>query len=368
MFSVQHNKHWQASFLILLIFNILIICSYYALFRKELVALYNNKPSILESITMWLYPRFFTEKHRLSVEFFLHKSEQVVWRWSIFSTLFLWFIKLLCNNKLEHFWQIHTTFARVRFLQLFLIVGWLYESFTWYKSLLKLSHAKAFFEPHLLFRWVVFPSENAIFYGFALLYVCWLLSFWKKYGSFFWGIAIFLIILFQALLYGFGKIDHTYATWTYVSILFTFLLYEAERSSTPNFVDAWSLKLMQVIIACVYLQVSLEKVFISGWKWFLPETMQSHLLTHPTALGLWIAQNSFLCSFLSISVLIWQLGFVAILFFPSLRIAILLTGVLFHTLTFVIMNVGGFSSFWFLVYIVWFLEKKEPSAPLDKSE
>ncbi|MDW8296708.1 MAG: hypothetical protein RMJ97_07460 [Raineya sp.] len=356
------HKTWKIIALITSI-DVVLIGVYYGYLETEILNFYAGKESWLAWITELLYPRFSVEKYRFSADFFLQKTEQILYRVVIGS----WIVALIYISSqkkkfFENFWQISTTYHRVRFLQLFLIAGWLYESFTWYQSLLRLSQASVFYEAHLLFRWLAFPSQEAIFYGFALLYALWLLSFLPKYGSIFWLLATLEIICLQAFLYGFGKLDHTYATWTYTSLLFTFLLREAEKNKVAPIIHAWALKLMQVVVACVYLQVALEKLLISGTDWFLPSTMQTHLITHPTALGLWIAQYPFLCSLLSTLAILWQLSFVCILFFPSLKIPILLTGVLFHTFTFILMNVGGFPSYWFLIYVIWFLEKKLPES------
>lgn len=353
------NPKWKLLVAVFLI-EIVAVAIFYGYFRNEIIALYQGKESIWAGVVETLYPRFFTEKYRFSVDFFLQKSEQVLWRvvaisWIAIGIYFWAKIK----GFYEKFWQTNTTYHRVKFLQIFLLLGWLYESMTWYKSLLRLSQASVFYEPHLLFRYLPFPSQEIIFYVFALLYALSLLSFLPKYGYIFWFLTSIQIIVFQSFLYGFGKLDHTYATWTYVSVLFGFLLREAEKVKKGDFVNAWALRLMQVVVASVYLQVALEKLLISGWQWFMPETMQTHLFSHPTPLGLWIAQYPILCTSLSMLAVLWQLSFALILFFPSLKVPILLGGVLFHTFTFILMNVGGFPSYWFLVYVIWFLEIKK---------
>lgn len=359
------SPKWKLLIAVFLI-EILAVAIFYGYFRMEIIALYQGQESIWAGMVEILYPRFFTEKYRFSLDFFLQKGEQVVWRVVTISCIavgiYFWSLK---KDVFERFWQTSTTYYRVRFLQVFLLAGWLYESLTWYKSLLRLSQASVFYEAHLFFKWLPFPSQSFIFWSFAVLYAFWLLSFLPKYGSIFWFLANVQLVVFQAFLYGFGKLDHTYATWTYSSLLLGFLLYEAEKTKKGNLVNAWALKLMQVVVASVYLQVALEKLLSSGLQWFAPETMQTHLLSHPTALGIWIAQYPILCISLSVLALVWQLSFVLILFFPPLKILILLVGVLFHTFTFILMNVGAFPSYWFLVYIIWFLElKKLPESDL----
>ncbi|MDX1904809.1 MAG: HTTM domain-containing protein, partial [Thermonemataceae bacterium] len=304
-----------------------------------------------------IYPRFLTEKHRFDLDFFITKAEQVLLRFTLLHFFSLLFLHYLFKKEDLKFWNISISSSKVVFLQIWLSVVWAYESLTWYKSLLRLGKASAFYEPYFLLKIFDFPSETTLFWLFGALYLLLVLSFVPKISVWAWSTAVILLLILQGFLYGFGKIDHTYTTWAYVSTIFLFLLQEKNKSET-NETNAWALRLMQVVIAMVYLQTGIEKLLIGGLNWFEPATMQTHLLAHPTTIGLFLANSELICVLMSIFVMVLEIGFPLILFYPKLKIPILLMGLAFHTGTFVLLGVGGFPSLWWLIYIIWFLEFK----------
>jgi hypothetical protein len=353
---------------IVLVINVFMHAIYWIFLKYEILLAYENPllaPKWFTSIIDTFYPRFFTEKHRFELNFFLGKAEQILIRFAFLSILALMFYYrsivfhwgFFNKASINHFWKISIHKNKVIFLQAFLTVVWVYESFTWYKSLKLLSRAVEFYEPHFLLKWLPFPTEEGVFYWFVVLYLAFLASFWRKWATQFWIFAIFIILILQGFLYGFGKIDHTYATWGYVSMLLPFLLVEIKRDAKQ--VQAWGLCLMQLVVVCVYVQSGLEKIMIAGFTWFEPQTLQTHLLSHPTTLGLWVAQSDILCVFLSIMAIIFELGFILVLIYPKSKYIFLPIGVLFHTGTFILMGVGGFPSLWWLVYIIWFLGEQK---------
>jgi len=363
----------KAVFYIILIVNLMAIVLYAWLLKPEITTLYHEPEAALpwlRNLVETLYPRFFTEKHRFNLPFFLGKAEQMLVRFVLLSIFFLlvyyrnWLavrISFFQKSHFKNFWNGEVSKRSILVLQAFLALVWMYESFTWYKSLKLLSRASEFYEAHLLLRWLPFPNENGVSYWFMGLYILMVASFIPRFRVFGWLGAIFVILILQGFLYGFGKIDHTYATWGYVSMLMPFLLFDLEKNKEQMFIPAWSLRLMQVVVACVYLQTGLEKLLIAGFSWFEPQTLQTHLQAHPTSLGLWVAQFDILCIFLSLAAIIFEVGFISILLLPKAKYIFLPMGVLFHTGTFVLMGIGGFPSLWWLVYIVWFLEKKQQS-------
>ncbi|GAB4128510.1 MAG: hypothetical protein OHK0045_02780 [Raineya sp.] len=339
----------------LLLANLLIQLFYWGYFRQEIHHIYTVEriEGFWASIIKIFYPRFFVEKHRFDLNFFLQKTEQILWRLALVSVSIA-IILVFAKEKINYFFFNSKLIERKKivFLQIVLTCGWVYESFTWYKSLMRLSQVKDLYEPYLLLRFIPFPEAEALFFWFAIFYLFLLLSFVPRIAPIFWSLSVVLIIILLGFLYGFSKIDHTYATWLYVSMLLPFLL----RNETQ--VDAWALGLMQWLVALVYLQAGLEKILISGWDWFSPSTLRSHLLLHPTAWGLKIADEPFLCVLGSIFMIVLQVGFVSILFFPRLKYFFLPAGAFFHVATYLLMNIGGLISFWYLVYIIYLLGEK----------
>jgi hypothetical protein len=337
---------------ILIVANCLVQVFYWVYFRHQIEALYNaeNPSGFWAKIVEIFYPRFFVEKYRYNLPFFFQKTEQILWRGATISTLIIGYLVFYKKSIFEsNFWKVEVSRKKVVFLQIILAVGWIYESFTWYRSLLKLSYLRELYEPYFLLRFIAFPNEEQVFYWFAALYLGFLLSFIPQIASYFWTLSVAVLIILLGFLYGFTKIDHTYATWLYVSMLLPFLL------KNQKIVEAWALRLMQSVVAMVYLQAGLEKHLISGWAWFLPQTLQSHLQAHPTEWGLQIAASPILCVLGSFLMIAFQLGFVSILFFPRLKYLFLIGGILFHISTFMLMDIGGLISFWYLIYIIWLL-------------
>ena len=341
--------------LFLIAVNLFLQLFYWTYFRQQISTIYfnENTEGFWVKLIETFYPRFFTEKYRFDIHFFFKKTEQILWRFALISILFSGILAFF-RKELTSFFLKKTVLERkkVVLLQTMLALGWLYESFTWYKSLVHLSQIKELYEPYLLLHLIPFPDTESLFFWFAIFYVFLLLSFVPRIASFFWSLSIILVVVLLGFLYGFSKIDHTYATWLYVSILLPFLLQNKSK------VDAWALNLMQCVVAMVYLQTGLEKIFISGWDWFSPATLRSHLLLHPTTLGIQIANSPFLCILGSIFMISFQLGFASILFFPKLKYVFLISGVFFHISTFILMNIGGLVSFWYLVYVIYLLGEK----------
>lgn len=349
---MKPNKYF---FLVLLALNVLVQVFYWGYFREQVQILYHAQQAegFWAEVVAILYPRFFVEKHRFDLPFFLLKTEQILWRLLILSIFLGIFWRFSSKHFFESsFWKVSLARSRVVFLQIVLTCGWVYESFTWYKSLVRLSHLKELYQPYWLLRFVPFPNEEDLFYWFSACYIALLLSFIPQISAYFWALAVALLICLQGFLYGFGKIDHTYTTWLYVSMLLPFLLQNKAQ------VEAWALRLMQCVVAMVYFQAGLEKLLISGIDWLSPETLRSHLLAHPTPLGLQVAESTVLCSLGGVFLMSFQLGFICILFFPSLKYVFLLAGVCFHIATFVLLGIGGIVSFWYLVYIIWLLGEK----------
>jgi hypothetical protein len=158
--------------------------------------------------------------------------------------------------------------------------------------------------------------------------------------------------LFQGWLFGFEKIDHTFSTLTYAALLIPFLLYEYTKAQKMRAATqaAWPLQLIRICIAMVYLMAGLEKLFIAGIDWIYPDSFRSYLYLHQAPIGIWVAESDFLCALMPLLAMLFQLGFIAILFVPRLKTLILLSGVAFHTGTYLLLEVGWYINAWILVY------------------
>jgi hypothetical protein len=151
----------------------------------------------------------------------------------------------------------------------------------------------------------------------------------------------------QGYFFSFGKTDHGFATWTYVAWLMPLL---ASPKSKPAL---WPLSLMQLVVAGAYLMAGIEKLLISGPGWVSAEGFRLHLQLHATKVGLWVATNDVLCLLLPLSVICWQLSFPVVLSGFGLRWLWLLFGLFFHIGTYLLMDIGGWVSPWWVLYMVF---------------
>jgi hypothetical protein len=342
------RKHFFLFFI--LFFNIVIVLGYF-FYAQKLVqqAFQNTAPEWFNSFIRAFYPRFFTEKYRFELSFFLAKTNQIVLRifFCELGILILFFYK----KQLFSFFDYKINIKKVQFFKIWLMLILLFNTFEWYESLVRMSYASDFFEPHFLFSIFPFPSEIVIK---VLLFSLWtigiLLLFQKKYR---WISTIFLVFLFlllQSYLYGFQKIDHTYATFGYILMLLPFLEYYKDKG--------WIIRLMQIAVAITYLQAVLEKLLVSQFHWFEADNFRTFLLLHPTKIGHFISQYDFLCVLFPFFALCFELGFIFIFFFEKYKIYFTIMGILFHLATYVLLGVGGWFSVWWLVYFVFFLGSK----------
>jgi hypothetical protein len=166
-------------------------------------------------------------------------------------------------------------------------------------------------------------------------------------------VAAALVILLQGWLFSFEKIDHTFSTLTYAALVMPFLVYEyAKAAKKKQHTQAgWPLQLICVCIAAVYFMAGLEKLLIAGLDWIRPDSFRSYLYLHQAPIGLWVAKSNLLCTILPLVAMLFQLGFFTILFYPALRPFVLLSGIAFHTGTYLLLEVGWYINAWIMVYI-----------------
>src|SRR5208283_2728824 len=83
-----------------------------------------------------------------------------------------------------------------------------------------------------------------------------------------------------------------------------------------------TIQLVTIAVAMVYLSGALEKLRSGGIRWTDGQSIQAYLIEHylytqrPQAL--WLARRPALCRALSVLVLVWELTFWLVIFFPPL--------------------------------------------------
>jgi hypothetical protein len=332
------------------------IC-YFAIIPDLVKLIFQDRaPAWFSTLVNSFYPRFEVEKHRFDAAFFINKSIQIGFRFLIISVMALVFHYLFYHHTLfrkivNGFWQSETSVRNIRILVVLFYTGMILFTADFWLLLNETYLLKPFYKPVSFLRLFPFPSRFFLVFWLALFHLSCLAVLFRFKSIFFSVVAAITFIYLQGLLYGFEKTDHTFATFTYAAILMPFLINSLPKKKDKAFAEGWVLKLIQLTISAGYLLAAIEKLLISGNSWFAAETLRYYLHIHPTIAGLWVAKSDVLCVSLQTGVIVFQLGFILIVFFPRLRGFFMLIGVIFHFGTVILMNVGGFFTPWLFVYI-----------------
>jgi hypothetical protein len=312
--------------------------------------------------------------------------------------------------KVNVFWNEKESGNYLATLVVVFQIGLLVLLYDWAEPLYYFLPLVEFYEPILLFKvlnipfpnqfwlsvWIVLFAISSIlliaYFGFSSL---------RSFRKYLIPISIINTLIF-VLLHGyylcFGKVVHTYSPIIYASLLMPFLIWEILKSGilwlSPeshllNSGHEWGkfyksykeyapnnehhqisasldlqtkhfpLKLTQIAIASCYFLSGLEKLFTSGFAWFNPTHFKVQLTETQQALGLWLLENAdWLISLAPTFTILFQLGFISVVFVPKLRWLFLPAGFLFHLGTFLLLGVGWWLHPWLLGY-VFFMRWRE---------
>ncbi len=323
-------------------------------------AVEGTAPEWFRGLVRIFYPRLAVEKHRFEASFFLRKADQVVLRFALVNLvllvgLYLYRQKSGFREYLHHFWNRPVPAERIPALRVLFFAFLIFFSYEWYRDLIALHRAVAFYKPLPLLRLLHldFPAPwlLAVLCGLLLLSCVTALFNLKPVLSS--AVAAALFVLLQAFLFSFEKMDHTFALLTYAAMLMPFLLAEHRKviRAGKTFLNGWPLWLTGLVTGIVYLQTGLEKLLIGGPEWLSPETFRNYVYLHQAPLGLWAARSAFLSAMLPLLALVFELGFIAIVFRPKLAWVFLPAGVLFHAGTYLLLGVGWYFNGWIATYI-----------------
>lgn len=343
---------------------LLVLVIYIFLLRDIVVLAYEGRaPGFIDEMINLLYPRFEVEKHRFPLYFFLSKTDQIIFRMFFTgATILLGFSLLNVNKKFklqfEAFWNKETSTKNTAVIRILYFTFLIIIFHDIYQDLMRLENASVFYKPITIYRilHVSFPSPEVILIGCILFFLSCILAIVNIYPSLSSTIAVLLFMVIQGFIFSFEKYDHGFATYTYAGLLIPFLLYEKRLAQQKGLATqkAWPLTLIVACICLSYFYTGLEKLFISGIDWINGKSLQSHLLTHETLLGKYIANHSILIILLANLTLITQIGFISILFKEKLKYFFIPAGFLFHIGVAIFMNVGGILNPWILTYIFFF--------------
>ena len=334
----------QLYFLISFAFILLIsINIFYFFYLKEQVSLlyYGNSDVWFKELVYKLYPQFEVEKHRFNLSFFLEKSLQVIFRFDLFSFLLLSSF-LFIKDKISFFEQEknmrNENYWRIGYYGFVLIV-----SYDWFESLILLENIRSFFHPISFLK--VFSTMPSLFTNLSI-YILMVLSalacIFNYKPRFFSWICITCFLFIHALFCSFEKMNHVFTTFIYVGLLFPFSFYSK---------TSWNIQLLKIAIVLTYFFAGTEKLLVSHFSWLNPITFKAYLSLHQAPLGMWVAENTFLCTILPIGALLFQLTFFIILFIPKLTKWYILGGFIFHWGTTLLFGISWFMNPWLMPYI-----------------
>lgn len=292
-----------------------------------------------------LYPRFVVERRRFEVSYFLLLADQVVLRATlVWVGAMIWQLwhrkrspvrpKRVPSHTVEHL------------LRYFAFVLLIY-TYDWCYSFYKLSFFTAFYEPLWLVRFLPGFSLPWLWALWAVMVLTAVRCLWLGRGV--W-LPAWLFVVLQAYLYSFGKLDHTFAPFTYVCLLMPWT--EAElrkaRQQKNRFCDGAPLGWIRIAIALCYVQAGLEKLLLGGHHWWDAAHLRTFLLVHGQPQGVVLAaMPDALLETASVFVLLWQLAFIGVLH-PKTRLFFVVTAFFFHLANYLFLGVG-----WWVHTYVW---------------
>ncbi len=355
------NNLSKNSILFVLAFLPLIgILIHYFYLRPAIVYAYQGESDAFIKIVLdTLYPRFYVEKERFDLAFFLTKADQVIYRSSIvyyclLSFLYFYKKKEYFQERANAFFYTETNVKSISVLRIIFFSYFIYLSYELVDELIAKQSLRLFYKPFHFLSLANIPFPNT--YTIITIGIIWtslhILIILNKKTLLCTILSLTIFLLCQCWTFSFEKTDHGYATITYVFLLFPFLL--DEQTKNTLLFKSWSLQLMRISIAMVYLLSSLEKIVTSQFSWLNPDNLKTYLSFHETALSKIVIQSDVLCFLFSVGSITIQLSFILIVFFPRLKWIWIIGGIIFHTGTLLLMNIGILLNPWILVYIFFF--------------
>jgi hypothetical protein len=124
---------------------------------------------------------------------------------------------------------------------------------------------------------------------------------------------------------------------------------------------AWPLRLIQVFIVQIYVFSGYAKLFHSSWKWASAANLRNWMLYFSQedqvrvfhSLGAWIAQHPVVCQLIAVGTLLFELGFVTVLFVPTARRVLVPMAAVFHAVILFSMNLVFLNVPQLLVFANW---------------
>lgn len=344
-------SRWSALLGWYVVASVCLAISYGVIIRPSIDQFLQGGTSIFwSSLLEWTYPRWIVERHRFPSSFFLHFADQVVlrlWIWASFFTLT--FFAIIHRYPLRRKWiaffsgSMNSAAFNGYNAMFYLLVA--YISTDLLPELIRLSEWTALYQPisFLGVLGIPFPYTSLLWlYGVSLIVLCCSLAFGLHHVLASVYVAVLFIVL-EGLYFSFGKLDHQYASLHYALMIWPYMMqFRSSKTEYPR----WPVALIRLAIVLGYGFSGLEKLMLHGVNWpldaFCPYVQQW------VPYGQW---NNGLCILLGGFILLFQLSFVLVMWFPKLKYVYLPTGILFHVTVYLTTGIGGILHPWWLMYM-----------------
>ena len=320
------NK-WYLVFSIILVG---IVAGYSLYVRDTVISFFNGTENVfLDKIISILYPRYYTDKFRFNVDFFVHKCDQIVVRLVIVYLLGSLFLTFKSNiNKWFNSITANFTLKNINYLNIYYFVFLLWICKDWYFLFNDLYQIKAFYKPILLF------------------------SFTFKSMPYILILNLVLSVLYLATL---SSIFNIYRKWSSVLSIICFVNFNQNNQLINNQLQ----KIAQGMLVACYYFAGLEKILSSGFTWFEAENFKVFMLMHKTYFTDFVVNNNILCTILPIGAMLFQLLSPLALYNRKMSVIFIVFGFLFHLNTWLLFGVGALLHPWVVCYIVFWNKKME---------
>lgn len=301
-----------------------------------------------------LYPRLVTELPRLGSDFLISRADGVLVR------LLLLLVAAFLGQKYLIPWLFNqhrseesaATLPRWLHLTTIAFLGWFL--FDIYDDLLRREPIAFVFEG----RWpwntlsllASAPTTKWLEVNIGLSVAACLLSLFRPMHVLTRRLLFAQFLVLQYWLYGYGKLDHTYATMNWA------LLAWAWQSTL-------TLRLAVVATGMTYSLAGLEKLLASGFLWVIDA--REYLILEHSPLGSALAGLPWLSALLFLLALLFQVFSLPWLLSRWRLWVWMTTAVVFHLVTFLLFGAGAWISPWYLALIYcWHWHGKASTRPL----
>jgi hypothetical protein len=123
----------------------------------------------------------------------------------------------------------------------------------------------------------------------------------------------------------------------------------------------WPIRLIQLFVAQIYFFSGFAKISHSGWRWASASNLRSWLLYFSEedqvrvfhTVGPWLAERPQLCQIIAVGTLIFELGFITVLFSKTARRLLVPLAAVFHLGILLSMNLAFLNVPQLLVFVDW---------------